>query len=148
MRLLSRLVFAQMRALRHMFPAVAFFIATVCCLGESVLVPRGSVWKYYSSGAADGNWNAHGFDDSGWPSGIAQLGYGEGDEQTILFDDSADAPPTVYFRRSFVVTNLTQISSVTLRVLAKAGGIFYLNGFEIGRRNMPSGPVGFSTSAL
>src|SRR5437660_1416799 len=49
------------------------------------LISTGAVWKYLDNGSDQGtNWVALGFDDTGWPSGPAQLGYGDGDEATVV----------------------------------------------------------------
>jgi hypothetical protein len=117
-------------------------------LAQVTLVPRGSIWQYYVSGPAATNWAQPGFDSRTWPSAQAQLGFGDGDEQTRLFDDWGDAPATIYFRRAFTVTNLPALFSVTLRLLADDGAVVYLNGMEVARRNLPSGPVGFFTAAV
>ena len=49
------------------------------------LVPKGSVWKYCSTNYYPGtNWMMRSFNDTAWPSGLGQLGYGDGDEATII----------------------------------------------------------------
>ena len=49
--------------------------------GETNLVPWGAVWKYDDTNTdlwtTAPNWNQLGFDDSGWPSGPAPIGYGD-----------------------------------------------------------------------
>jgi hypothetical protein len=115
---------------------------------ETMLLSRGSVWRYHPF-EAPANWTQAAFDDSGWPSGPAQLGYGEGDEQTIVYDDlPAFDPTTVYFRRAFSVTNYSEFRALTARLIADDGVILYLNGHEAVRRNMPAGPVNASTEAV
>ena len=49
------------------------------------LVPFGSDWKYLDDGSNQGTaWQSSSFNDTSWSSGPAQLGYGEGDENTIV----------------------------------------------------------------
>ena len=125
------------------------FLGTVAsCPGQLTLVPRGSVWRYYAYGSVGADWFDPGFNDHSWPGARAQLGYGDGDEQTRLFDDAGDAPATLYCRRAFSVTNWPTLTSLTLRVLADDGVVVYLNGREVLRRNMPPGPVTDTTLAL
>ena len=52
-------------------------------------------------------WIAAGFNDSAWASGPAQLGYGDGDETTVVSygPDANNKYITTYFRRAFLVTN-------------------------------------------
>jgi hypothetical protein len=117
-------------------------------LAQVTLVPRGSFWQYYVSGPAATNWAQPDFDSRTWPSAYAELGFGDGDEETLIFDDWGDAPATIYFRHAFTVTNRPALFSVTLRLLADDGAVVYLNGMEVARRNLPAGPVGFLTAAV
>ncbi len=49
------------------------------------LLPLGSVWKYLDKGTDPGaGWTDPDFDDHAWLSGAAKLGYGEGDEATVV----------------------------------------------------------------
>jgi hypothetical protein len=119
--------------------------------GGFAFVPRGSVWRYLDNGSDQGNvWDDPSFDDSAWASGPAQLGYGDGDEATVVSfgPDSANKFITTYFRRQFVVTNAAEWSNVTLRVMRDDGAVVYLNGTEVNRQNMPAGPVTYQTLAV
>ena len=73
------------------------------------LVARGSVWSYLADGSNQGTaWRGVGFADASWPSGISELGYGDGDEDTDV--GFVDVNPgqagdqknaTTYFRKQF-----------------------------------------------
>ena len=122
-------------------------MASTVARAEFSVVPRGSLWRFYYNGPVATNWMNPAFDDRTWLTGPGQLGYGEGDEQTVVIDDPG-YEPTVYFRHSFIVTNRNSISTLTLRMLVDDGAVVYLNGLEIIRRNMPGGPVDFNTKAV
>src|SRR5438876_4151242 len=48
-------------------------------------IARGGTWKYLDNGTNQGSvWDTLGFSDSAWKSGAAQLGYGDGDEATVV----------------------------------------------------------------
>ena len=117
---------------------------------DTTLVPLGSIWKYLDNGTDPGTaWRGTAFNDSGWLSGPAQLGYGDGDESTVV---SGGPNPdnhyiTTYFRRSFVVTNPNDFGKLLLRILRDDGAVVYLNGVEIHCGNMPPGAVTFQTLA-
>jgi len=116
----------------------------------TTLVPRGATWKYSDTGTNFGfAWSAPAFNDSAWRSGPAQLGYGDGDEQTVVsYGPSAiNKYITTYFRRSFTVANPAAIAVLTLRVLRDDGCLVYLNGTEVLRSNMPSRAISFFTYA-
>lgn len=108
------------------------------------LVAAGSAWRFNDAVTNDlPGWEQPGFDDSSWPSGGAQLGYGDGDETTVLDygGDSSNKRITYYFRRSVVVTNAAAISGLTVNLLSDDGAILYANGREVLRSNLPGGTV-------
>ena len=52
---------------------------------DAVLVAPGATWRYLDSGTNPGTaWRATAFADSTWKSGATQLGYGDGDEATVV----------------------------------------------------------------
>ena len=60
-------------------------ILTTPLFAATVLVPKNSVWKYLDNGTNQGSvWRGSGFVDSAWSSGAGQLGYGDGDESTVV----------------------------------------------------------------
>jgi hypothetical protein len=94
-------------------------------------------------------WQAPGFNDSTWASGPAQLGYGDGDEATVVsFGPNSSAKYiTTYFRTSFNVANPAAFTSLTLQVRRDDGIVVYLNGVEIYRNTMPTGTITYTTPA-
>lgn len=101
--------------------------------GSWTAIDYGTTWKYLATGANPGSsWMDAGFVDSGWASGIGQLGYGDGDEATSF----GAANPSYYFRRSINVP--TEISDATLSVVYDDGFVAYVNGTEVARRNVAS----------
>ncbi|MGH9658653.1 MAG: hypothetical protein ACRD96_08920, partial [Bryobacteraceae bacterium] len=86
----------------------------VCLADAQTLIAPGAVWKYLDNGSNQGtSWIAPSFPDSTWASGPAQLGYGDGDEATIVsFGPNASAKYiTTYFRHSFNVANPASLVS-------------------------------------
>ena len=117
---------------------------------EATLVAKGAVWKYFDKGTDPGlDWFKPGFNDQAWASGKAQLGYGDGDEATIVSygPDINSKYTTTYFRRSFPVANVNGVTALLIHLLRDDGAIVYLNGREVFRSNMPAGAVSFSTFA-
>jgi hypothetical protein len=121
----------------------------VSATGADTLIARGAVWKYLDNGSDQGvAWRAPGFDDSSWASGPAELGYGEGDENTVVNGGpSNNRFPTTYFRRSFTAVNPAGYTVVRFQVKRDDGVVVYLNGVEIYRNNLGNGPVAFDTFA-
>jgi predicted phosphodiesterase len=91
------------------------------------------------------NWGQECYDDSFWPSGNAELGYGDGDETTVLTSGHI----TYYFRSYFLVNDLEDATSMLLKVNYDDAFVAYINGFEVARSaNMPGGAPTYSTLAL
>lgn len=116
------------------------------------LIPKGAVWKYLDDGSDQGtNWIALNFDDSGWSNGAAILGYGEGNETTVIRygTNSSNKHITYYFRHKFNITSqaLSSFTNLLLEVLRDDGVIVYINGIEVFRDNMPAGAVNYKTLA-
>jgi glucose/arabinose dehydrogenase/PKD repeat protein len=117
----------------------------------AILISAGATWKYLDTGYPVGTtWRNLTFNDSGWASGPAQLGYGEGDEATVVSYGGNDTNKyiTTYFRRRFAVTNAVGYSNVTLRLLCDDGAVVYLNSAELLRENMPAGTITSTTTAV
>ena len=108
------------------------------------LISAHSVWRYHDgTGEPGAGWRGAAFDDLAWSSGQAELGYGDGDEATIIGfgAEPGDKPITTYFRRRFEVSNSALIRALRLRIRCDDGAVVYLNGNEIARVNMPAGEI-------
>ncbi|WP_408889228.1 endo-1,3-alpha-glucanase family glycosylhydrolase [Myxococcus faecalis] len=113
-------------------------------------IAAGSTWRYRDTGVDPGaGWTSVGYADTSWAQGPAQLGYGDGDEATVVaYGPSTSARHvTTWFRRAFTVADPARVSNVVLRLLRDDGAIVYLNGQEVLRSNLPSGTVTASTLA-
>ena len=117
---------------------------------DTVLIASGSAWKYHDRGANLGTtWRTRSYVDSAWAAGSAQLGYGDGDEATVVRygPNSAAKYITTYFRQTFSVADPALVQSLTLKVLRDDGAVVYLNGTEVFRTNMPTGTIAYNTLA-
>lgn len=124
---------------------------------STILVPAGSRWRWFtdatglgSSSVTEGtpgwsasNWKHPDFSDAAWSEGPAQLGYGEGDENTVLpfGPNAASKWMTAYFRHRFTVPTNSTLRSLTLRLRRDDGAIVYLNGREVVRSSIREGAV-------
>jgi hypothetical protein len=115
------------------------------------LVPTGSSWKYWDQGSLPAtDWHSPGYQDSSWPSGAAQLGYGDGDETTVVSfgTNSNNKHATTWFRRTFTVSEPSAFSQLTLNLIRDDGAVIYINGTEVARTNMPAGAITSLSTAL
>src|SRR5690242_19284996 len=77
-------------------------------------VSAGSSWRYLDTGVDQGTaWRATPFNDGSWKTGNAQIGYGDGDEATVVsFGPSSTSKyRTTYFRKAFSVADASQVTS-------------------------------------
>ena len=117
------------------------------------LLPRGASWRYLDDGSDQGTaWSQRGFDSSTWLSGNAELGYGEGDETTVVSfgDDPANKFITTYFRRGGIqVDDPTAFVAFVLDIKVDDGAVIYVNGTELRRLRFPEGAtIDYLTQAL
>lgn len=110
---------------------------------DGLLLDAESEWRYQDGGTVAAGWTEPGFDDGAWPVGAAELGFGDGDENTVLTPGDV----TYYARTSFTLDGPIP-SSLELHLKADDGAIVYLNGTEVLRDNLPPGPIGPTTTAL
>jgi hypothetical protein len=103
---------------------------------EEVAIPFGDTWRYDDRGVDPGNgWMAPGFNDSAWPQGPAELGYGDGDERTVL-QRTSPSQPSVYFRKRFFVDGT--VEAAALKVRYDDGVAVWVNGTPVFSRNVGS----------
>src|SRR5687768_5621926 len=135
--------------------ATLAFASVVQAQVPVTLVPAGSTWRYLDNGSDQGtNWVGTTFDDSGWKSGPAKLGYNDGAITVVEDNPTPGYEPTAvnrfittYFRHSFVVTNSQSLSSLRVALLRDDGAAVFLNGREVFRSNLPGGQIDYLTRA-
>ena len=132
-------------------PEVEFEVVPRRQAEETVLIAKGSRWRYLDTGVPpEDNWITAEFDDSLWLEGPAQLGYGEGDEATrIRFgDDPGDKHITTWFRRTISLDDFGRFDELKLLLQSDDGAVVYLNGHEVVRFNLPEGEITPETTTL
>jgi hypothetical protein len=113
-------------------------------------------WRYEQSNIDLGTaWRAAGYDDSAWPQGrgvFALENFAALNPLTntvlSLTNNPVAQTPTHYFRTTFIFTNEPSVIALVASNYIDDGAIFYLNGMEAMRFNMPAGAVNHSTMAL
>lgn len=133
-----------------LFIVLGIIFFSVNVFSQTTLIARGTSWKYLDNGSNQNTaWIAPAFDDSAWAAGNAQLGYGDGDEATVVGfgADANNKYITTYFRKSFNVANPAGFNNLTLDILRDDGAVVYLNGTEVYRTNMDAGTVGYLSTA-
>jgi hypothetical protein len=125
--------------MRKLSFAVLLTAAFTVHAAQTTLLPARSIWKYLDDGTDQGTaWRQPGFNDSAWASGPAELGYGDGDEATVVSygANSSRKHVTTYFRSTLDVADPTAFSSLLLRLVRDDGAVVYINGTEVWRLGM------------
>lgn len=112
---------------------------------DSVFFNQGSSWRFWDDNSDPGtSWNTSGFDDSLWPVGLGQFGYGDGDEETLL----SNGLVSYYFRKKVDVIDVNAIDDIYIHMIHDDGAMVFVNGVEVLRSEMmPLGQITHTTSA-
>jgi hypothetical protein len=112
---------------------------------DSVIIPEGAVWRYFKgTEEPPATWKTIGFDDTGWFSGPTGIGYGDGDDATIL-TDMQNGYMTIFCRRTFDISDLSTIDDLVLKIVYDDGFYAYLNNTQVASRNVAG--TGFNVAA-
>lgn len=96
------------------------------------VVMAGDIWSYFPGNSEPpADWAETGFNDSSWQTGPGGIGYGDGDDATVI-----NAVTSVYLRIKFNLTDTSAVSMALLHVDFDDGFVAYLNGHEIARANL------------
>lgn len=112
-------------------------------------LPEGSVYRYWDQGSVAASWAVPGFDDSGWPSGPAPLGFGDPYiVTTVGYGPDPNAKYTsTWFRTTFEVASAATVTTAMIELNVDDGALVFLNGAEWARLNLPSGAIAPGTFA-
>ena len=90
-------------------------------------------WQYFAGvSQPDTNWRNLSFNDSGWLTGIAGIGYGDLDDRTPI----SQGIRSVMMRKSFTISDTSEILKAIFNMDYDDGFVAYLNGHEIARANL------------
>jgi hypothetical protein len=108
-------------------------------LATAEIFGEGDVWRYFKGTELPaGVWASLGYDDATWLTGATGIGYGDGDDNTVL-DDMSGNYATVYMRNKFTVSNPSTVSSLTLNIDYDDGFVAFINGTEVARAGVATG---------
>jgi hypothetical protein len=110
---------------------------------NQIILRPDSLWRYFDDAdVGDPSWNQVGFDDSGWSIGQAALGWGPlGQEDRNPDTFINDGNVTSWYRQTFDVADPSVLAPTYLFTRFDDAMIVYINGVELVRRNLDSGPV-------
>ena len=136
---------------------------------QFVVLPFGSTWKFDTNGndlgssATAAPWRQPGYNDSAWPSGTDLLGLepsagilpglaAQGLNTNNAMSWQLTRPDgttniTYYLRNTVSLPFDTSGATLQIRHVTDDGALYYLNGNEVFRYNMPTGTVTYVTGA-
>lgn len=98
------------------------------------IIDQGDEWKYIvPTSEPTTSWKNISYDESQWKSGNSGFGYGDEDDNTVLQN-----VVSVYLRKSFTISDITQVKEAILHMDYDDAFVAYLNGVEIARENITS----------
>ncbi len=128
-------------------------VSTIVSAGGTSGAPLATAptWTFLDTGTEpDSTWRSNPtFDTTTWRTGVLEAGAGDGDERTLVANVSTSTTgrKAYYFRRLFTVADPAPTGTLRIRAVVDDGAIFYLNGAEIHRDNVPAGTLGLTSLA-
>jgi hypothetical protein len=116
----------------------------------TTLIANSSDWKYNDGSAMPAsNWFSPAYSDAAWKTGTAPLGYVSGGVVTTIGYGgvTTNKYPTAYFRKTISLSNVSLKSNYVVTAFVDDGMALYVNGTEVGRSNLPTGALAFTTLA-
>jgi hypothetical protein len=120
------------------------------------LLPVTATWRYYTNGVEPIGWKLPNYDDSGW-NGEGPGVLGRARNGGFIPDPILTPLPTIpfvqggkmtyYFRTHLTMPAGFSYTSLQLSNLVDDGAVFYVNGTEVGRFNMPGGTIASNTAS-
>lgn len=104
------------------------------------IINANETWNYIVPAAEpDPSWRSPGALLSGWLAGTGGFGFGDGDDGTTI-----GSATSVFIRKSFTLSNVSDIKRLILYMDYDDGFVAYINGVEIARANL--GTTGIITT--
>ena len=119
--------------------------------GAGSFIAPNSSWSYRKgiNNNPPADWNDVGFDTGtdnvAWQTGTTSIGYGDGDDLTIL-SDMQNGYTSVYFRKDFELAGAIP-ASLAMRLYVDDGAIIYVNGTEITREHVSGGTKDYNSTS-
>ncbi len=133
----------------HVITSLARLVNVFSNLTTNTLVLSNGVWKYHNLNQdLLTAWRGTNYDDSLWVSGPTRIGFSDGAVTVIDIGPDGARYPTVYFRRTIVITNLARYTGFTMSIARDDGAVAYVNGVEVFRTSMNPGAVTFTTPGV
>ncbi len=112
----------------------------------NTIIDIGQNWKYLvPTSEPSSTWKTYNYSETNWLTGPSGIGYGDNDDKTVV----ATGVMSVFMRKKFTVSNLSQLKSLWLHMDYDDGFVAYINGTEVCRAGMGAAgsAVSYNTAA-
>lgn len=138
-----------------MYHPLPFLATPTVFSGTNQLITATNLWRYNQEGEdLEAGWRAPDYNDAQWLSGPALLYSSSAalpfpkNTGLSLTNEAGRRIVTYYFRAEFQFEGDLNAVELNLRPVIDDGAVFYLNGVEVYRFNMPIGPISHTNFAL
>src|SRR5687767_6918665 len=106
-------IFIMQKVILAVLLLVSFSLSAQTAVNHwETIVYASDPWKYFLGTSDPGTgWKSSSHDDSNWQSGSGGVGYGDSDDGTVV-----SPVMSVFLRKKFTITNLSQIEKLMLHV--------------------------------
>ena len=124
---------------------------------QEIVITNGTAWRWRKGTNEVSTpitaWSTNGFNDSTWLANNAPFHYGTnasgGDDNLFSGTILTDMPNNyrgIFLRRTFVVTNVAEVVSLSLTANYDDGFVAWINGVEVTRTNVTGQPTYLTTA--
>src|SRR5829696_8494457 len=146
-----------------MMAAALLYLCGISAQAQVYFTTTNAVWKLFKGYSEASTplptlWRQPAFDDASWLSSPAPFYYSDtateppfytgGPFAGTVMSDMINNYTTVFFRKTFVVTNAAGAGPVTVQIAGDDGFIVWLNGAEVNRTNVPAGFIPYNGTAV
>ena len=153
MRNYSRKIIAQILTSGFTTRLVAVCIILfgfVDAYSQDTIVKSGDTWRYLDKGTIDIENSSLIISKSvNWSKGATPMGFGQGDEATVINNVIEEDSILTYFvfQKEITLKDPEEYKSFLLRLVRDDGAVIYVNDKEVVRSNLPEGKISQKTLA-
>ena len=144
---------------RAPYLVITYDLSSIVSVRRETIIREGDEWRFWRGATPPPSlWREPETADSDWESGPTGIGYGDGDDNTVLTDmrcnGGGEGEPCLdggylafFARKRFELVDVGEIERATLTVSYDDGFAAYVNGVEVGRVQLPPGEIDETTAA-
>ena len=117
-------------------------LAPVSLLAQETIIPNGASWRWLPGTNEVSTpftaWRTNGFDDSTWLAGLTPFSYGtnatgrdDGVTSGTVVSNMINKFSCIFLRRTFVITNVAEVQSVSFTTYYDDGFVAWINGMPV-----------------